>query len=192
MGEVESAGSGSGFALGIGSGARSHSERRELRTGAHSRSPDPDIAAVPASPALYSPAPARPAAPPSCPRPSKSTLTIPMSAQSSLSHWTTTRSGMLAFSRGTMSSRRPWHITMPPECWPRWRGRSWICCHSLPNSLNRRIVEVETDLAQVSLERFLGIDPLEVVHHLRQPIDLLGLRARALCQLRARRCGRDT
>ena len=41
--------------------------------------------------------------------------------------------------------------------------------------LNRRIVVVETDFAQVSLERFLGIDPLEMVHDLGQPIDLLGL-----------------
>ena len=41
--------------------------------------------------------------------------------------------------------------------------------------LNRRIVVVETDLAQVSLERFLGIDPLEMVHDLGQPIDVLGL-----------------
>ena len=31
---------------------------------------------------------------------------------------------------------------------------------------------VEADLAQVALERLLRIDPLEVVHHLRQPIDL--------------------
>ena len=50
------------------------------------------------------------------PRPSKSTLTMPMSAQSSLSHCTTTRLGMVAFSSGTTSSSRLWHITMPPEC----------------------------------------------------------------------------
>ena len=53
---------------------------------------------------------------------------MPRSAQSSLSHWTTTRPGMLAGSSGTTSSRRPAQITMPPECWPRWRGRfsSWV------------------------------------------------------------------
>ena len=32
------------------------------------------------------------------------------------------------------SSRRPWQMTMPPECWPRWRGRSWMRCQSRPNS----------------------------------------------------------
>ena len=62
------------------------------------------------------------------PRPSRSTLMMPMSAQSSLSHWTTTRPGMVAGSSGTTESSCPWQITMPPECWPRWRGRS---CDSL-------------------------------------------------------------
>ena len=114
------------------------------------------------------------------PRPSRSTLTSPMSAQSSLSHWTTTRSGMLAFSSGTTSSRRPWQITMPPECWPRWRGRSWIRCHSWPNSCIVGVVHVDADLAQVALERVLRIDPLEVVHHLRQPIDLRRLERQRL------------
>jgi hypothetical protein len=50
------------------------------------------------------------------PNPSKSTLIRPMSAQSSLSHWMTTRSGMLAFSSGTISSSRPLQRTIPPEC----------------------------------------------------------------------------
>ena len=52
---------------------------------------------------------------------------MPRSAQSSLSHWITARPGMRAGSSGTTSSRRPFAITMPPECWPRWRGR---CCAS--------------------------------------------------------------
>ena len=58
------------------------------------------------------------------PRPSRSTLMMPMSAQSSLSHWMTTRPGMVAGSSGTTESSWPSQITMPPECWPRWRGRS--------------------------------------------------------------------
>jgi hypothetical protein len=36
---------------------------------------------------------------------------------------TTSRPGM-AGSSGTTESSAPWRITMPPECWPRWRGRS--------------------------------------------------------------------
>ena len=48
---------------------------------------------------------------------------MPRSAQSSLSHCTITRPGMLAGSSGTTSSRRPAAITMPPECCPRCRGK---------------------------------------------------------------------
>ena len=68
-------------------------------------------------------------APAIMPRPSRSTLMMPRSAQSSLSHCMTTRPGIAAGSSGTTSSRRPAAITMPPECWPRWRGRSWICAY---------------------------------------------------------------
>lgn len=71
------------------------------------------------------------------PRPSRSTFTIPMSAQSSLSHWTTTRPGILAFSSGTTASSWPRQMTMPPECCPRWRGRSWICPQSDAKSRTR-------------------------------------------------------
>ena len=71
------------------------------------------------------------------PRPSRSTLMMPRSAQSSLSHWTTTRPGIVAGSSGTTSSSRPAAITMPPECWPRWRGRSCICRTSSTSSRTR-------------------------------------------------------
>ena len=60
---------------------------------------------------------------------------MPMSAQSSLSHCTTTRPGMVAGSSGTTESSCPWQITMPPECWPRWRGRS---CTAMQSSKNLR------------------------------------------------------
>ena len=63
---------------------------------------------------------------------------IPRSAQSSLSHWTITRPGMLAGSRGTTSSRRPCATTIPPECWPRCRGRSWISSKSRAKRPMRR------------------------------------------------------
>ena len=55
---------------------------------------------------------------------------IPRSAQSSLSHWTTTRPGIVAGSSGTTSSSRPAQSTMPPECWPRWRGSPTTACQS--------------------------------------------------------------
>ena len=109
------------------------------------------------------------------PRPSRSTLTIPMSAQSSLSHWMTTRSGIEAFSSGTTSSRRPWQITMPPECWPRCRGRSWICCHSVPNSWIVGSAPSMPTSARLRVERLARIDELEMVHHLRELVDHAGL-----------------
>ncbi len=55
---------------------------------------------------------------------------MPMSAQSSLSHCTTTRPGMEAGSSGTTESRRPSQITMPPECCPKCRGRSCTARHN--------------------------------------------------------------
>jgi len=45
-------------------------------------------------------------------------FTIPMSAQSSLSHCTTTRPGIVAGSSGTTESSCPWQITMPPNAGP--------------------------------------------------------------------------
>ena len=60
------------------------------------------------------------------PRPSRSTLMMPRSSQSSLSHCATTRPGMRAFSSGTIESSWPWQMIMPPECWPRCRGRPWM------------------------------------------------------------------
>ena len=71
------------------------------------------------------------------PRPSRSTFTMPKSAQSSLSHCTTTRPGMVAGSSGTTVSKLPWHTTMPPECCPRCRGRS---CSPTTSSRNLRIL----------------------------------------------------
>src|SRR5437667_120212 len=49
------------------------------------------------------------------PRPSKSTLMIPNSSQSSLSHCATTRPGMDAFSNGTMESSWPWQMIIPTD-----------------------------------------------------------------------------
>ena len=88
------------------------------------------------------------------PRPSRSTFTMPISAQSSLSHCTTTRPGIVAGSSGTTESSCPWHTTIPPECCPRWRGKSctaWQssknlrirrCCRSRPASRNWRVERV--------------------------------------------------
>ena len=120
------------------------------------------------------------------PSPSRSTFTIPMSAQSSLSHCTTTRPGMLAFSSGTQASSCPWQITIPPECCPRCRGRSCISRHSRANMPDARRVQIETDRRHLLRQRVARIVELEVVHHLRQAIDLHRIEAERLAHLARR------
>ena len=58
----------------------------------------------------------------SMPRPSRSNLTSPIQAASSLSHWMTVRSFMRACSIGTTSPTGRSVSTMPPEWMPRCRG----------------------------------------------------------------------
>src|SRR5579883_3281837 len=102
------------------------------------------------------------------PRPSKSTLMRPRSAQSSLSHCTTTRPGMVAGSSGTTESSCPWQTTMPPECWPRWRGKSCTARHS---SRNLRMAQVETCVAELPFERIAGIAIFPGADETRQAIE---------------------
>ena len=59
----------------------------------------------------------------SMPNARTSTLRMPRSFRSSLSHSTTVRSSMAAFSMGTSSSSGPRVMTKPPTCWERWRGK---------------------------------------------------------------------
>ena len=62
----------------------------------------------------------------SMPSPSRSNFTSPASAQSSLSHCSTVRPGMVAHSTGQTSMTGRSHSTMPPEWMPRCRGRRSI------------------------------------------------------------------
>ena len=78
---------------------------------------------------------------------------MPRSAQSSLSHCTTTRPGMEAGSSGTTSSRRPAAMTMPPECWPRWRGRLWMRTQRSREVLHPRLLGVEAGGGQLGVRR---------------------------------------
>src|SRR6266545_843980 len=66
----------------------------------------------------------------SMPSPSRSNLTSPTEAQSSLSHCRTVRFGMRAHSTGHTSITGRSQITMPPEWMPRCRGN---CCRWLAN-----------------------------------------------------------
>ena len=45
----------------------------------------------------------------------------------------------------------------------------------LAEPLDARMLTIDADVAQVALERVLRIDPLELIHDLREPIDLRGL-----------------
>ena len=115
---------------------------------------------------------------------------IPRSAQSSLSHWMTTRPGMEAGSSGTTSSSRPAAITMPPECCPRWRGRFWIARPELAGSGGRALRRarsrrprspealgvVVADLAEAPGAELLG-----------EAVDLLRREAEGLAHLARRR-----
>ena len=60
----------------------------------------------------------------SMPSPSRSNLTSPAAAQSSLSHCSTLRPGIRAHSTGQTSTTGRSQMTMPPEWMPRCRGKS--------------------------------------------------------------------
>ena len=121
------------------------------------------------------------------PRPSRSTLTMPMSAQSSLSHCTTTRPGMLAFSSGTTDRGAPWQITMPPECWPEVPRQ---VLHLLPELREVPDARAAAHPARPSASCFASVSSasleLEVVHHLRQPVDLRRVEAEHLAHFARR------
>ena len=75
------------------------------------------------------PAPACGAAPTACPAPARRPSAASAS-RSSLSHCTTLRSGMAAFSIGTRRESLPREITKPPGCCDRWRGKPISVCAS--------------------------------------------------------------
>ena len=62
----------------------------------------------------------------------------------------------------------------------------------LAEALNARMLAIDAGVVQVALERLLRIDPLEVIHDLREPIDLIGLERKGLPHFARARCGRDT
>ena len=105
------------------------------------------------------------------PRPSRSTFTMPMSAQSSLSHCTTTRPGMVAGSSGTTESSCPWHTTMPPECWPRWRGKSCTAWQSSKNLRIRRCCRSRPASRNWRVERVVGIAVFPRAHEAGEAIE---------------------
>ena len=108
---------------------------------------------------------------------------MPRSAQSSLSHCTTTRPGIEAGSSGTTASSRPAAMTMPPECWPRWRGRFWICCHQIDEQLHARRLGIDAAGLQLQRQVVGGVAELEAPQQLRQAVDLFEREAERLADL---------
>src|SRR5258708_5369249 len=105
------------------------------------------------------------------PKPSKSTLTMPRAAQSSLSHCTTTRPGIVAGSSGTTESRAPSEITMPPECWLRWRGKSCSAMQSSRYFGNSFLREIKPCAFEVGFKIVVRPAPLPAFDQRRQPVE---------------------
>ena len=95
----------------------------------------------------------------SMPKPSRSNLTSPMVAQSSLSHCRTVRPGIRAGSTGQTSTIGRSQMTMPPEWMPRWRGE--------PSSWPARLADDGRDVVAVA-------DGLVPIGRLGPPVELVG------------------
>ena len=125
----------------------------------------------------------------SMPRPSRSILMMPRSAQSSLSHWTTRRPGIVAGSIGTTSSRRPAAITMPPECWPRWRGRPCMRRRARASRRDARRRRVDAGRRELRVERVVLVaEARGCASSLREPVDLGSAKPSDLAHLAHARC----
>ena len=62
---------------------------------------------------------------------------------------------------------------MPPECWPRWRGRSCISRQSFANCRYRRSSGSRSASRRCAAIVSRRIDELELAHQLREAIDLV-------------------
>ena len=98
---------------------------------------------------------------------------MPRSAQSSLSHCTTMRPGMLAGSSGTTSSSRPCAITMPPECWPEVARQVLDLVEQAREETDPPVLAVEPGAREAGCQRVVGVAVLEAAHVLRQAVDLV-------------------
>ena len=113
----------------------------------------------------------------------RSTLTMPERAAVVLVPLDHERPGMVAGSSGTTASSRPWQITMPPECWPRWRGRSWMADQSAAKTCMRGCARIAAGGGEMREQGVAGILELEVRHESAQPLDEVGRQAQHLADL---------
>ena len=114
------------------------------------------------------------------PSPSKSTLMMPRSAQSSLSHWTTVRPGIDARSMGTTRFSIPStndHATrvLAKMTW------QIVYSHAQFEILgNAGMTDIEARLIKMSRHRVICAAPLPVTNQTGEPRELLLIKAQCL------------
>src|SRR6185312_11740676 len=104
------------------------------------------------------------------PKPRRSTFTIPKSAQSSLSHCTTTRPGILAGSSGTTESSWPWadhHAAAVLSQVPGHVLQPHTQVKVLGDSL---LSKVEARLSEIALKGIFRASPFKAAHSRRDAI----------------------
>ncbi len=74
-------------------------------------------------------------------------------------------------------------MTMPPECWPRCRGRSWISLEEPGEEPHATVLAVEARFAEAPLQGVVGVHVLEAPHEAREAVDLVHGDAQNLADL---------
>ena len=98
---------------------------------------------------------------------------MPRSAQSSLSHWTIMRPGMVAGSSGTTSSSRPCATTMPARVLAEVARQVLDLVEEPREERDAPVAAVEPGALEAALQRVVRVHELEAAHVLRQAVDLV-------------------
>ena len=130
---------------------------------------------------------ASPRARASMPRPSRSILMMPRSAQSSLSHCTIRRPAIVAGSIGTTSSRRPAAITIPPAVLAEMARQALHRVDQIDPVADAGRLGIELASRRRASNSGSPLRPrgreVEAADELREPIDRLGREAEHLAHL---------
>ena len=121
------------------------------------------------------------------PSPSRSILRMPMSAQSSLSHCTTTRPGMVAGSSGTMVSRLAAEDDHAAGVLAEMTRQVLHREVELEELADARIFDIEAGIAELLLRRVGGVLPLPGANQAREARDRLLVEAHHLADVARRR-----
>ena len=80
---------------------------------------------------------------------------------------------MVAGSSGTTESSWPWQITMPPECWPRCRGRSCDVQTQIEKFPDARLAHIEAGGMELRFERVGFVFVFQMADQAGQTIERL-------------------